>query len=153
MADILDAGLLILTYNSNDIQIFFTLFLHILCFSDHQTCKDITGSLIQCPLHENEGWLRCSKITFKRTVFCITISAMYKRGCQHLHKYRLSSSVLQRNQCTFTVKIKNFITDTICVIVIIYIDQTYCINLTHLLPPPVLSKLSDNYSDSKDSSP
>ena len=32
-------------------------------------------------------------------------------------------------------------------------DQTHCINLTHLLPPPVLSEPAGNYSGSEDSSP
>ena len=65
----------------------------------------------------------------------------------------IPTAVLQRDQCAFSIKVQSFIADTVCIVIIIHVEQTHCINLTHLLPPPVLSEPAGNCSGSEDSSP
>ena len=65
VVDILNTGALIFTDNSNNIQILFSVLFHILGFSDHKTCENIACTLIQCPFHQDKGWLIGSKIAFK----------------------------------------------------------------------------------------
>jgi len=65
MVDILNTWALIFTDNSNNVQILFSVLFHILGFSDHKACKNIARSLIQCPFHQDKGWLIGSKIAFK----------------------------------------------------------------------------------------
>ena len=138
MTDVLNTWLLIFTHNADYIQVLFFVLLQILGFSHHKPGKDIACALVKDPFHQNKrGFIGC-EIAFKQTVLGIAISLMDKWGCQHLHQYGFSAAILKRKQCTFSIEIHGFITDAICIVVVIHIDQTYCINLTHPLPPPVL---------------
>ena len=153
MMDVQKAWFPIFTDKIDHVQRILMVFSNFLIAAHHHSSQHITGSLIEFPLYQNKRRLARCEITFKRTILRIPVSLMHKRCRHHLHQHRFSSAVSQRQKRTLPVKVKALITDANRIVVIIDVNQTHCIDLTHLPSPPALAELFCNCSGSIDSNP
>ncbi|MPM35043.1 hypothetical protein SDC9_81633 [bioreactor metagenome] len=105
-------------------------------FSDHHPGKDLIRRTIQFPFHQNVGWDSGCEVTRKRTVLQVPVSFGHKGSEHHLHQDRLASPVAQRKKRALPIQMKSLVIDSHCVIVVVQVDDSDSIYLTHVLPPP-----------------
>ncbi len=153
MMDILDTRFPVLADEIDHLKALSASLAHILAPSYHHSCQHIAGAAVQNPFHQDKRRFIRGKITLKRPVFRIPVSLMHKRRRHHLHQHRLTASVSEGQQGTLAVQMKTFVTDTDRIVVVVHINQSDGIDLTHLPSPPVPAAPCDNCSDSAGSSP
>ena len=128
---ILDAGFPVLADDIDHLKILCVPLSCLLAPSHHHPGKYIACPAVQHPFHKDKRRLIRGKITLERPVFCIPVSLMHERSCQHLDKHGFTASVPKGQKRTLAVQMKALVADTDRIVIIIYIDQPDRLNLAH----------------------